>query len=294
MVTTWRSNVSASGSPASWLRTLLNLALAGLIAGLVVGCGGTTPTAEPTPTDIAGEITFAGSTTLQPLAHQLGEVFQERHPDVTLDIAAGGSVVGIEAIHDGTVDIGMASRALTDEEAEGITQHQVAADVIAMVVNGSNPVEDLALTELRDIYLGRITSWSEVGGPDAPIMVVVRGKNSGTRGAFDKIVLDKQEPAAPDLQTAVAASDVAAMVAENDNAIGYIGFGHFELDIKVIAIDGVMPSEETAQDGSYPVVRPLLFMTGPLSQPIAQDFIDFALSEEGQQMVVDEGWVPAQ
>jgi phosphate transport system substrate-binding protein len=122
---------------------------------------------------------------------------------------------------------------------------------------------------------------------------VVRGKNSGTRGAFDKIVLDKQEPGDPNLRTAIAASDMAAMVAEDEHAIGYVGFGHFELDIKVIAVDGVRPSEETAQDGAYPVVRPLLFMTGPLSQPIAQEFIDFALSAEGQQIVVDEGWVPA-
>jgi phosphate transport system substrate-binding protein len=274
-------------------RVLLNLVAVGVMGLAVAGCGTGTPTLEPTPTDIAGDISFAGSTTLQPLAHKIGEVFKERHPDVVLDIAAGGSVVGIEAIHDGTVDIGMASRALTPEEAEGIEQHQVAADVIAMVVNGSNPVEDLALAQLRDIYLGKITNWSEVGGPDAPITAVVRGKNSGTRGAFDKIVLDKQEPAAPNLQTAVAASDVAAMVAEDENAIGYIGFGHFELDIEVITIDGVMPSEDTARDGSYPVVRPLLFLTGPLSQPIAQDFIDFALSAEGQRMVVDEGWVPA-
>ncbi len=274
-------------------RVLLNLAVVGVIGLAITGCGNSTPTPAPTATDIAGDISFAGSTTLQPLAHKIGEEFKERHPDVVLDIAAGGSVVGIEAIHDGTVDIGMTSRALKPEEAEGIEQHQVAADVIAMVVNGSNPVEDIELEQLRDIYLGKITNWSEVGGPDGPITAVVRGKNSGTRGAFDKIVLDKQEPGAPNVQTAVAASDVAAMVAEDENAIGYIGFGHFELDIKVIAIDGVMPSEDTARDGSYPVVRPLLFLTGPLSQPIAQDFINFALSEAGQQMVVDEGWVPA-
>ena len=274
-------------------RAALSFAIVGLIVLGVVGCGKDTPAPEPMATDIAGEISFAGSTTLQPLAHKIGEAFKERHPDVVLDIAAGGSVVGIEAIHDGTVDVGMASRALTSEEAEGIEQHQVAADVIAMVVHGSNPVEDITLEQLRDIYLGEITDWREVGRNDGPITVVVRGKNSGTRGAFDKIVLNEQEPSAPNLRTAVAASDVAAMVAEDEQAIGYIGFGHFELDIKVIAVDGVMPSEETAREGSYPVVRPLLFLTGPLSQPIAQEFIDFALSAEGQRMVVDEGWVPA-
>jgi phosphate transport system substrate-binding protein len=282
----WQLNLST-------MRTLLRGVIVGLIVFGLMGCAKGTPTPDPTPMGIAGNISFAGSTTLQPLAHKLGEAFKARHPDVVLDIAAGGSLVGIEAIHDGTVDIGMASRALKPEEAEGIEQHQVAADVIAMVVHGSNPVEDLTLEQLRDIYLGEITDWREVGGNEGPITVVVRGKNSGTRGAFDKIVLDKQEPGAPNLRTAIAASDMAAMVAEDEHAIGYVGFGHFELDIKVIAVDGVRPSEETAHDGAYPVVRPLLFMTGPLSQPIAQEFIDFALSAEGQQIVVDEGWVPA-
>jgi phosphate transport system substrate-binding protein len=264
-----------------------------LVLLLCVGCRQATPTPEPTATGLTGQLTFAGSTTLQPLAHEIGGAFTEEHPDVILDIAAGGSVVGIEAVHDGTVDIGMASRALKPEEAEGIQQHQAAADVIAMVVHESNPVEDVSLEDLRDVYLGKITNWRDVGGEDAPILVVIRGRNSGTRGAFDEIVLDGADPAAPNLETAVAASDVAALVAENANAIGYIGFGHFDLEIKVIAIDSVMPSEETVCDGSYLVVRPLLFLTGPLTQPLAYDFIDFALGERGQAIVVDNGWVPA-
>jgi len=272
--------------------SLSRLLVCGLIVLLIAGCHPVTPSPEPTRTPLVGEISFAGSTTLQPLAHQIGEAFREENPGVILDIAAGGSVVGIEAIHDGTVDVGMASRSLKDDEAEGIEQHQVAADVIAMVVHKSNPLKSVALEELQGIYLGEITNWREVGGKDAPITVVIRGKNSGTRGAFDEIVLDDQGPTAPNLETAVTASDVAALVAEDGNAIGYLGFGHFELDIKVIAIDDVMPSEETAQDGSYTVVRPLLFLTGPLTQPTAYDFIDFALGEQGQAIAVENGWVP--
>jgi len=263
-----------------------------LICLLVAGCGGHLTAAEHTATSMTGEISFAGSTTLQPLAHEIGQAFTDQHPQVILDIAAGGSVVGIEAVHGGRVDIGMVSRRLKPEEAEGIEQHRVAADVIAMVVHESNPLEDLALEELRQIYAGEITSWAEVGGRDEPILVVMRGKNSGTRGAFDKIVLGGQDPGAPGLETAVAASDVAAAVAENQNAIGYLGFGHFDLGIKVITIDGVMPAEQTAQDGSYPIVRPLLFLTGPLTRPLAKDFVEFALGDEGQTIVVDNGWVP--
>ena len=260
-----------------------------IVAG---ACAGNLTAAEHTATSMAGEISFAGSTTLQPLAHEIGQVFTERHPEVNLDIAAGGSVVGIQAVHEGRVDVGMASRRLNPEEAEGIEQHQVAADVIAMVVHESNPVEDLALGELRQVYAGEITNWEQVGGRDEPILVVVRGKNSGTRGAFDEIVIAGEDPSAPNLETAVAASDVAAAVADNQHAIGYLGFGHLDLDIKVISINGVMPAEETAQDGSYPIVRPLLFLTGPLTRPLGRTFVEFALGEEGQAIVVENGWVP--
>ncbi len=261
---------------------------------LVAACGTAPATPQPpTPAPLSGRITFAGSTTVQPLAARLGEAFQQQHPGVILDIAAGGSVVGIQAIHEGTVDIGMASRTLKPEEEEGITWHQIAVDVIAVVVNSSNPVEDLTLSQLQGIYLGEVTNWSEVGGPDQPIEVVIREKTSGTRGAFDEIVLYKQEPVAPKLQTAMTAGDVAALVAAEPDAIGYVGFGNVEPGLKLLAIDGILPSEETAREGSYTLVRPLLLLTGPLTQPLAQTFVDYALSGEGQQVVIDSGWVAA-
>jgi phosphate transport system substrate-binding protein len=243
---------------------------------------------------VSGHITFAGSTTVQPLAHELGEAFREQYPDVTLDIAAGGSVVGIEAVHNGTVDIGMASRALRPEEAEGIEQHPIAVDVIAVVVHGSNPVQDLALEDLRAIYRGEIDNWSAVGGADQPITVIMRGSNSGTRGAFDEIVLGGEEPQAAILETAVTAGDMAAMVADEPDAIGYVGFGNVEPDIHMVSIGEVVPSEETAQNGSYPLVRPLLLLTGPLTQPVARRFVEFTASVQGQAIVEQSGWVPAQ
>lgn len=259
----------------------------------VCGCTETEPKTG-TDTPVTGQVTFAGSTTLQPLAHELGEAFKARHPDVVLDIAAGGSMVGIQAIHDGTVDIGMASRALKSEETQGITAHKVAVDVIAVVVQETNLVEALSLAQLRDIYLGKITNWREVGGADLPILVVVRGKNSGTRGAFDEIVLEKASPATSQMRTAPTAGDMAAAVVEDPAAIGYVGFGNLEPGLKLVAIDDVLPSEDAARDGSYQLVRPLLFLTGPLTQPLGQRFVDFALSDAGQAIVQQSGWVPAQ
>jgi phosphate transport system substrate-binding protein len=260
------------------------------VFALLTGCG--TPTPAPTEESVSGNITFAGSTTVQPLAAAIGEAYNEEYPEVALDISAGGSSVGIKAIHDGTVDIGMASRELKPEEEENITKYQVSVDVIAMVVQSSNPVETLSLDQLRAIYHGDITNWREVGGPDQDILVVVRDKNSGTRGAFDDIVLDGDDPAAPNLFAAITAGDVAAKVLEEENAIGYVGFGNLEEGLKPLTINDVEPSEKTAQDGSYKLVRPLYLLTGPLSQPLAQTYIDFALSDEGQQVVKENGWVP--
>jgi phosphate transport system substrate-binding protein len=265
------------------------------VAGIVIllsGCvqGTLAPTAE-IPDSLGGRITFAGSTTVQPLADKIGQAFTQQHPYVTLDIAAGGSKVGIQAIHDGTTDIGMASRDLDAEEAAGIEQHQIAVDVIAVVVHASNPIEDLTLAQLQDIYMGKVINWAELGGPDVPIVTVVREENSGTRGAFDEIVLDKQEPQAPEMEKALTAGDMAAIVADNPAAIGYVGFGNLEAGLKTVAIEGVGPSAEAARDGSYRLVRPLLLLTGPLSQPLADTFIEFATSPEGQAVVEANGWV---
>lgn len=247
---------------------------------------------QPTLTPLIGRLTFAGSTTLQPLVAKVGDTFQTVNPQVTLDIAAGGSVVGIQAVQDGTVDIGMASRALTAEESAGITQYQIATDVIAIIVHPDNPVESLTIEQLYDIYMGNITNWSEVGGQNDAIVPVTRESSSGTRGAFDELVLDKQEPVAPALRTAVTAGDMAALISNDVAAIGYVGFGNLDSSLKIIGINGVFPSESAAADGSYPLIRPLILLTGPLSQPMANEFINFALSDDGQKLVEEFGWVP--
>lgn len=266
------------------------------LLGLLAACTSTAP-ATPTTTIAApaltGRITFSGSTTVQPLAARLGEAFTAEHPGLELEIAAGGSNIGIEAIHQGAVDIGMASRTLRADEQQDIEVHMIALDVIAVVVHASNPVSNLSLEQLRAIYLGEISRWEEVGGAAAPIAVIARDQNSGTRGAFNAIVLEEQEPQAPGLMTALTAGDMAAMVAQNPQAIGYVGFGNLEPALKLLEIDGVTPTEANAQSGVYQLVRPLLLLTGPLTQPQAHAFVNFAISPAGQQVVVDHGWVPA-
>ena len=273
-----------------WRKLLASI----LLVGGLVGCGSNVAAVAPTATPLVGRITFAGSTTVQPLADKLGAIFKQDNPGLVLDIAAGGSVVGIKAVHDGTADIGMASRALTPEEAAGIHQDQIALDVLAIVVHPTNPAANLTRAQLRDIYLGKITNWKDVGGPDQPIQVIVRDTNSGTRGAFDEIVLEKQEPQAPHQRSAFTAGDVAALVAADPQAIGYVGFGNLESSLKLLSIDEIQPTKDTARSGAYKLVRPLLLLTGPLTQSLAQTYIDFVLSAEGQKLVEADGWIPIQ
>ena len=248
----------------------------------------------PEATELRGTIEIVGSTTVVPLVEQLREAFIQKYPGITVNVGAGGSVVGIQAVQDGRTDIGMSSRRLKPEEIlDGMQVHPIALDVLAIIVHPSNPVDGITKEQLQGIFKGEITNWSEVGGEDREILPVLREITSGTRGAFDDVALDGQEPTSnADVQ--ITASEVEAKVASTENAIGYIGFGHIvENEIKVITINGVEPSPETAKDGSYPLLRPLLLLTGPLSRDIANVFIEFSLSAEGQQIVADDGWVPA-
>ena len=254
------------------------------------------PSAPATPTNIpqlSGRLTFAGSTTVQPLAAQLGQIFQSQYPDIELEIAAGGSSVGIQAAQDGSADIGMASRSLKDEEKHNIQEFTIALDVIAVINNPGNPVKDLKLEQLKSIYLGETVNWKEVGGKDQPIIVVVRDVNSGTRTAFDELVLNKNEPTAPKIKTAITAGDVVAIVKDDPAAIGYVGFGNIEESIRPLSIEGFLPTVNSVHDGSYKLIRPLLLISGPLSQqPLADTFIQFALSPEGKRVIENGGWIP--
>lgn len=270
-----------------------------LMLVLLVNCGGTASNTTEKPTKVPAalsteRLTFAGSTTVQPLAELLKEEYIKTHPGIEMEIGAGGSRVGIQAVQTGNADIGMASRDLKEgEQTEGMEAYQIAIDVLAMIVHPSNSMTDLSLEQLKDIYTGKITNWSEVGGPDLPILAAIRDVSSGTRGAFDDIVLGDESPIETEENTHITAGEVQSRVIETPGAIGYVGFGHIDdAEVKVISIDGVMPSPESAMDGSYKLKRPLLMLTGPLSRPQATEFIQYVLSDEGQQIVEADGWVP--
>lgn len=243
------------------------------------------------PTTLSGRLTFAGSTTMQPLVEKLGEAYRATHPDVDLEIAAGGSVVGINAVQDGSADLGMVSREIhADEQQSGLHTSRIAIDVLAIIVHPSNPVQQLTRQQLQAIFTGQIANWREVGGADLAIRPIIREVSSGTRGAFDELVLKEQEVAAT-AETQVTAGEVQASVAHEPGAIGYVGFANLSSAVATVAIDGVLPTPQSAQRDEYHLKRPLILLTGPLSQPLAQSFVDFALSQEGQQIVTQDGWV---
>jgi len=247
----------------------------------------------------AGKVTITGSTTVLPIAQKAAEVFMKKNPDVEISVAGTGSGDGIKAIIDGTADIGNASRDMKDKEVDlakskGVTpvRHTVALDCIVPVVHPSNKVGDLSLEQLKDIYTGKIKNWKEVGGADKVIVVISRDSSSGTFEVWNHKVLDKKR-VRPDAQLQASNGAVAQAVAGNKYAIGYVGIGYLNQNLKAVKVAGVQASAETAKNGKYPVARELYMFTKDQPGGPVKAFIDFVKSAEGQEIAEAEGFVKA-
>lgn len=241
----------------------------------------------------SGTVTEAGSTTVQPLAEKLAAAFKQEHSGVKVIIQGGGTSVGIKSVKDGTVDIGAASRELTPDDPP-LVKHLLARDGIAIVTGPKNNVTGLTKAQVRDIFGGIITNWKDVGGPNHEIHVIVREEGSGTRTAFEDMVMAKPEPAVKIVNTAIQLPSNGAIktaVAGDTYAIGFISFGYLDTSIKALSIDGVAATEPNAKNGTYPIVRPLYFLTKEQPTGLAKDFIDFCLSPDGQAIVTQEGYI---
>jgi len=249
----------------------------------LVGCG----------KELSGTITEAGSTTVQPLAELLADGYMQKHPEVQVTIGGGGTAQGITSVNTGLVDIGAASRELKADDPQ-LVKHLLARDGIAIITSPDNPVDGLTKDEIRQIFGGIIKNWSAVGGPNAAIRVIVREEGSGTRAAFEEMVMAKPEPAVQITSTALQQNTnvgVKTYVAGNEYAIGFISFGYIDNTVKALAIDGVEATEENAKNGIYPIVRPLYFLTKEAPTGLVKQFIDFCLSAEGQATVAEEGYI---
>ena len=246
-----------------------------------------------TTAGLSGSISMVGSTSMEKLANALSEAFMEEHPDVTVTAEFVGSGAGIEAVTNGTTDIGNSSRSLKDEEkAAGVVENVVAIDGIAVCVDPANEVADLTKEQLTNIYNGTVTNWKEVGGADEPIIVIGREAGSGTRGAFEELVdLVDGCKYANELDSTGA---VIAKVASTPGAIGYASLDALDDSVKALSLEGVEATAENIKAGNYFLSRPFVMATkGEISEQndLVQAWFDFVLGDEGQQVASEVGLI---
>lgn len=240
-----------------------------------------------------GGLTVAGSTSVQPIAELLADQYMATHPGVTVNVQGGGSSAGIHAALSGAADIGMSSRELKPEET-GLQTVLLARDAIALIVHPGNPIRSLTKEQVRGIFCGRVRRWETVGGRPADITFITREEGSGTRGAFEELVMGKDVEIAPDAIVQDSTGAARAIVAGDPNAIAYISLGMVTPEVAAVALDGVEPSEQSAASGHYKLTRPFLLLTHGEPSPQAQAFLDFVLTPESQATVAEEGYIPAQ
>jgi phosphate transport system substrate-binding protein len=290
-------------------RGFLVMMLAGVVAPcfLLSGCGGT-------DFGEAGSASRAiqnkGSDTIVNLALAWAEAYQKVDPSVSIAVTGGGSGTGIAALVNNTVDIANASRQIKDDEIAAAQKNGVnpvefviAVDALAVIVNPANPVSELTIAQLSDIFTGRITNWRDVGGHDAPIILVSRESNSGTHVYFLEEVVRRGDSSNKDIfaaQTLMMPSSVGitSEVSRNPNAIGYDGLGYITEHEKMIAITEdsdspyVLPAVETGADGSYPLARNLYMYTAGEPTGVVAEYLDWIRGPAGQQIVAELGFVP--
>ena len=259
--------------------TLLGAGFLGLMVTLS-GCG-------------AGRVsvTAAGSTAFQPFAEKLAEQFVAAQPEVNVTVQGGGSAVGVQSALSGAAQIGMADLVTLPEEAKALTSIVVAKDSIAVVVHPSSPVSNLTSEQVRGVFNGTITNWRDLGGGDHRITVTSREAGSGTRSSFEAILGDIR--LTKDAIVQDSNGTVRETVANDSGAIGYLSHGLLNEKIKAVTLDGVECSVENIANGSYPLVRPVYFLTRGPPEGEVKAFIDYVLSDEAQATIQKAGLLPA-
>lgn len=280
-----------------------------LCAGLLGGCDRAAPAGEP-PANSAVSIQNKGSDTMVNLALAWAEKYQQVRPEVSISVTGGGSGTGLAALVNRTVDLANASRQIKSEETSKAEQngvepveHVVARDAIAVIVHPANPVNQLTLQQISDIYSGAIQNWREVGGEDRPIVRLSRETNSGTHVYFLEQVLRLGDPKNKTLFSAntlllPSSEGITAEASDNPNAIGYDGLGYVTPAVKVLAISPasgkpyVLPSVETVNNKTYPIARDLYMYTAGQPRGAIRAYLDWLATPEAQQIVIDLGFVP--
>ena len=280
-------------------RVACGLCAAMMLAAVATGCGSSPSSAAASSESAAassaaglnGTVATGGSTSMEKVMSALQEAYAEKEPDVTVTYDPTGSGAGITGATDKTLDIGLSSRKLKDGET-GVTATTIALDGIAIIVNNANPVQDLTIDQIAKIATGEVTNWKDVGGEDAPIVLIGREAGSGTRDGFESIVgvTDKCQYA----QELTSTGAVITGVAANNGAIGYASLSALKDTVKAVTVEGIACTEETVLDSTYKIQRPFNFVTNDSVTPsdAVQSFIDFATSAEAADLIRAAGAVP--
>ena len=266
------------------LKLIVGAILVTMVGTTFVGCG----SAEGVDSDSSvATISISGSTSVGPLMEKVQEKYEENN-SVILEIQQNGSGAGIKDVISGISEIGMSSRELKDEEKNSVEATTVAYDGIALLVNPENKVKNISLEDVKNVYTGKITNWKELGGEDAPIVVISREEGSGTRDAFQEIVGYKSEELTKEATISDGSGAVKTTVAGNKNAIGFASFEYIDETVSALNVNDVEPTADNVKDGQYKISRPFLLVTKSDSvTENGQNLINYVLSPEGQQIVAD-------
>ena len=240
-----------------------------------------------------GSIDIAGGTAHIPVMKKAAQAIMAANGDIRITVAGGGSGVGVQKVGEGLVQIGNTGRALKESEVTkyGLVSFPFAIDGVAVAVNPENTVTGLSKAQVKDIFAGKITNWKELGGKDAAISLYVREDGSGTRETFEERALDKGTSA----RSANVVNSNGAMktaIAQDPNAIGYVGIGHLDASIRGVTVDGMVPSQENAASGAYTITRLLYMNTKGEPTGLTGLFIDYIYSEDGKGFISDSGYIP--
>ncbi len=269
-----------SWGPSSAAAGLCLFVLAALL--MICGCNSAS---EP----VSRPLCLAGSTSVQPFAEKLAEIYMHRHPGARVDVQGGGSSAGIYAATNGAADLGASSRELIGEEKQ-LVEIPIAFDGIAIIVHPSNPLTNISLADIRKIFSGQETNWQVLGLPPHPIDLITREEGSGTREAFEHLVMGKGE-ITPAALVQDSNGSVREIVAGDPYSIGYISAGLVDHRVKGLAIDGVQPTRDNIKNHTYKLVRRFLLVARAAPAGPCKAFVDFVLSPNGQKILETEGLV---
>lgn len=263
------------------IKLLCSALLVSMVGASLFGCGSNAEEGGSTT------IAVSGSTSVGPLMEKIAEKYEESNSNVSIEINQVGSSAGIKDAINGVSELGMSSRELKDDEKTEVKGTTIAYDGIAIITNKNNPIKNITLEQIKEIYTGKITNWKDIDSTkDAPIVVVSREEGSGTRDAFQEIIGYKSEELIGEAMISNANGAVKETVAGNENAVGFVSFEYLDDKINIVNVEGVIPDADNVKSGEYKISRPFLVVTkdGNLSEE-GQKLIDYILSEEGQNIV---------